>query len=90
MQIWKPILGLVAGAAVILASAVPAAAERDYPFCKESAYGGRRCSFDTYEQCRASGPGGTCYGNPYLAGANAQQLPAPSGPAVSTGQRRRR
>jgi hypothetical protein len=50
------------------ASAVPARAEVQYPWCAEYRryVGGTNCGFVTYQQCLAtiSGIGGYCYRNP--------------------------
>ena len=63
--------GMCAGLAVAFAMSAPVAVQaRDYPFCikgdgYESSVGD--CSFDTYEQCRATASGRLAYcdANPF-------------------------
>ncbi|WP_299813905.1 DUF3551 domain-containing protein [Tardiphaga sp.] len=64
---------LIASAALVALSAVPAAA-KDYQWCQRSPTtgGNPQCSFTSFRQCQAtvSGAGGDCIRNPRLAYGN--------------------
>ena len=92
-------LVLLIAATTIACAASPASAQRydpAYPVCKEVVDGdGERmeCFYTTMEQCKQSGPGGTCLNNPYyrpspaVATPAAEPAPVPS-PAVASKKKR--
>jgi Protein of unknown function (DUF3551) len=75
-------LVLLIAATSIFFAASPASAQRydpAYPVCKDVVDGdGERmeCFYNTMEQCKQSGPGGTCLNNPYYRPAPAAAAPA--------------
>jgi hypothetical protein len=92
-------LVLLTAATSIVFAASPASAQRydpAYAVCKDVVDGdGERmeCFYTTMEQCKQSGPGGTCLNNPYYrptpAAATPAAEPAPTpSPAVAKKQKR--
>ena len=92
-------LVLLIAATSIVFAASPALAQRydpAYPVCKDvvDSDGERmECFYTTMEQCKQSGPGGTCLNNPYYRPSPAaatqatEPAPAPS-PAATKKQKR--
>jgi hypothetical protein len=63
---------LIIGFFTLIAFAVPAAAQTNYPWCSNFAdgFGGTNCGFVSYEQCMATvrGSGGFCQENDMYKG----------------------
>ena len=82
MQNTNSALFFLASIACISATATPARAEIEYPWCAvySAKGGGTNCGFSTLEQCRAtiSGVGGSCEPNQFYKGPiNSDSNPKP-------------